>query len=321
MSKAKYHFNPKTLSYERIKVSTWQKVKKVLLHVLSSFSLGVCFFFIFAFFISSPYEKRLREENKRLSSQYKLLDKRLDEVQGVLEDLQQRDDNIYRVILGGQPISSSVRKGDYVSSRYEYLDDLSNADLVKTATKRVDEVRRMTYTQSRSYDEVIELSKNNKERLEHIPAIQPVCNKDLKYMASGYGRRVDPVYHTLKFHAGMDFAAPTGTKIFATGDGKVTLAEWKQGYGKCVVISHGYGYETLYAHMNDFNVRAGQEVRRGDVIGFVGSTGKSTGSHLHYEVHVNGSPVNPQNYYYADLSPEEYDKMLQLTENNAKVFD
>ena len=179
----------------------------------------------------------------------------------------------------------------------------------------------MTYAQSRSYDEVIELSKNNKERLEHIPAIQPVFNKDLKYMASGYGRRVDPVYHTLKFHAGMDFAAPTGTKIFATGDGKVTLAEWKQGYGKCVIISHGYGYETLYAHMNDFNVRAGQEVRRGDVIGFVGSTGKSTGSHLHYEVHVNGSPVNPQNYYYADLSPEEYDKMLQLTENNAKVFD
>ncbi|MBP5742023.1 MAG: M23 family metallopeptidase, partial [Paludibacteraceae bacterium] len=204
---------------------------------------------------------------------------------------------------------------------YEYLDDLTNADLVKATTKRVDEVRRMTYAQSRSYDEIVELSKNNKKRLEHIPAIQPVFNKDLKYMASGYGRRIDPVYHTPKFHAGMDFAAPTGTKIFATGDGKVTLAEWKQGYGKCVIISHGYGYETLYGHMHDFNVREGQEVRRGDVIGYVGSTGKSTGSHLHYEVHVNGSPVNPQNYYYADLSPEEYDRMLQLTANNAKVFD
>ncbi len=183
------------------------------------------------------------------------------------------------------------------------------------------ELRKQIYIQSKSYDDLILLSKNKEAMLECLPAIQPVLNKDLTRMASGYGWRIDPVYHSRRFHAGMDFTAPVGTDIYATGNGTVISSGWQQGYGNCVEINHGFGYVTLYGHMSSIKARVGQKVKRGDVIGLVGSTGKSTGPHLHYEVHLRGEIMNPQNYYFLDLSPAEYDRMVQMSNNSGQMFD
>jgi murein DD-endopeptidase MepM/ murein hydrolase activator NlpD len=198
---------------------------------------------------------------------------------------------------------------------------MTNSEIVVTTTKKLDELRKQLYIQSKSYDEIVLLAKNKETMLANLPAIQPVLNKNLKQMASGYGWRIDPIYRTRRFHAGMDFAASIGTSIYATGNGTIISAGWEQGYGNCVQINHGYGYLTLYGHMSAFKVRAGQTVKRGDVIGLVGSTGKSTGPHLHYEVHYKGEVMNPQNYYFLDLSPAEYDKMVQMSNNAGQMFD
>ncbi len=322
MPKTKYHFNPETLSYEKVDQSFKSRLKRFSIHFLTSFFLGIIFFLIFVFSVESPYQKNQRKEYNKVVSQYKVLSKQYDQVQEVLTDLQERDNNLYRVVFQADPIPLAVRKGDYsATNRYDYITDFTNNEIVRNTTQKVDEIRRQIYIQSKSFDDIVNLAKNHEKMLECMPAIQPVQNKDLKYMASGFGMRIDPVYHTPKFHAGMDFTAPTGTKIFATGDGVISFADWRQGYGNCVMVDHGFGYETLYGHMEKFNVHAGQKVKRGDVIGFVGSTGKSTGPHLHYEVHYKGQIMNPQNYYFQDLSPEDYDKMLQITNNSAQVFD
>ena len=199
--------------------------------------------------------------------------------------------------------------------------ELSNPDLIVQTSKKIDLISKQLYVQSKSFDEILDLSRQQKDRLQHIPSIQPVANKDLSRVASGYGTRIDPVYGTLRFHAGMDFTAKEGTDIYATGDGVVTLAEWKQGYGNCIIIDHGYGFETLYGHMSSYVAKRGQKVKRGELIGKIGSTGKSTGPHLHYEVHVKGKPDNPAKYYFMDLTPEEYDKMLQIAANHGQVMD
>lgn len=321
-SKPKFHFNPETLTYERIDNSWSHWLKKIGTHSMTGVLLGGVFFFIYLYTVESPGEKTLRKENYRILAQYQLLSKQLDRQQEVLADLQQRDDNLYRVVFQADPIPFSIRRGGYGGTdRYEKLKEMTNSELVVSTTKKLDELGRQIYIQSKSFDDVVTLAQNKEEMLACIPAIQPVLNKNLKHMASGYGMRIDPIYRVPKFHAGMDFTAPTGTKIFATGNGTVTYASWKQGYGNCVIITHGYGYETLYGHMSTIKVRVGQKVKRRDIIGLIGNTGKSTGPHLHYEVHVKGKPVNPSNYYYLDLSPADYDKMLQMTENSAQVFD
>ena len=270
----------------------------------------------------SPSEKQLRIENSRLLAQYNVLSRRLDEALGVMQGIQQRDDNLYRVVLQADPVADAIRKAGYGgTNRYEDLMDMANADLVVNTTQKMDMLNRQLYIQSKSFDEVVELFKDHDEMLKCIPAIQPVANKNLKYTASGYGTRIDPIYKTPKFHAGMDFSANIGTPIYATGNGVVKKAGWESGYGKLVIINHGFGYETWYAHLNDYDVRVGQKVVRGEVIGEVGNTGKSTGPHLHYEVHVKGKVVNPVNYYFMDLSAEDYDKMIELASNQGKVFD
>jgi murein DD-endopeptidase MepM/ murein hydrolase activator NlpD len=219
-------------------------------------------------------------------------------------------------------VAYAVRKAGYGgTNRYEDLMDLANADLVVNTTQKMDMLNRQLYIQSKSFDEVVELFKGQDEMLQSIPAIQPVANKDLKRTASGYGMRIDPIYKTAKFHAGMDFSANTGTPVYATGNGRVKKAGWQSGYGKIIIVDHGFGYETWYAHLNKYNVRVGQKVIRGEVIGEVGNTGKSTGPHLHYEVHLKGKVMNPVNYYFMDLSAEEYDKMIELAANQGKVFD
>ena len=251
-----------------------------------------------------------------------MLNSQVDQMQIVMTDLQQRDDNLYRVLFGAEPIPLSIRQGtqrkiDY----YEQLGQMTNSQLVADLALKVDILEKELYVQAKSYDEIVELTKTKEIRMEHIPAIQPVMNKDLKRVASGYGMRIDPVYHVRRFHQGMDFTAPTGTEVFATGNAKVEFAGWKQGYGNTVILDHGYGYKTLYAHLYKILVRKGQKVRRSDVIALVGNTGKSTGPHLHYEVRLNGRAVDPRNYYFYDLSPEEYDQMIQLSNNFGEMLD
>ncbi|MDR0873557.1 MAG: M23 family metallopeptidase [Prevotellaceae bacterium] len=322
MAKPKYHYNPETLRYERIDNSFRHRLGRIVLHLLTSMSAGILFFLLFVMILDSPYEKELQRENRRLKTQYNVLGKRLDVMQQILTDIEQRDNNMYRVIYQAEPIDESVRKATYSgSNRYEELLGYSSSELMTDLTQKTDRISKQLYVQSKSFDEIVTLAKQNEDKLLAIPAIQPVLNKDLKQTASGYGMRIDPIYKTPKFHAGMDFSAATGSDIFATGNGVVTLAGWKQGYGNCIIIRHGYGYETLYGHLSKIKVRNGAKVTRGEVIGEVGNTGKSTGPHLHYEVHYRNKPTDPRNYYFMDLSPEEYDQMLQISANFGQVFD
>jgi len=320
--KIKYHFNADSLSFERIQKNALDWFKSFLLHSFTGISMGLVFFAIYLSFFETPDAKKFREENEKLQSQYKVLQLQSKHIQGVLVDLEQRDDNLYRAILQAEPIPKQIREGSFSgTNRYATFSDMQNADLVTYTTQQVDQLAKMAYTQSKSYDVLIDLVKNKEVRLLSIPAIQPVLNKDMKTVASGYGRRIDPIYRVPTFHSGMDFSAPSGADVFATGEGRVTLAGWKQGYGNCIQINHGYNYETLYAHLSRVNVRVGQKVVRGDIIGEVGSTGKSTGPHLHYEVHFRGEPQNPSNYYYLDLSPAEYDRMIRISSNFGQTMD
>lgn len=322
MRKVYYIYNPKTRTYDRIYPTVRQRALSILRRLFIGMGLGAASFILLLWIFGSPSEKELRIENSRLVAQYNVLSRRLDQALGVMKDIQQRDDNLYRVVLQADPIADAVRKAGYGgTNRYEELMDMANSDLVVNTTQKMDMLDRQLYIQSQSFDEVVALCKEHDDMLKCIPAIQPVSNKELKHTASGYGMRIDPIYKTAKFHEGMDFSANIGTPIYATGNGTVIKAGWQSGYGKVVIINHGYGYETLYAHMNDIDVRVGQKVIRGEVIGKVGNTGKSTGPHLHYEVHVKGKVVNPVNYYFMDLNADDYDRMIQLAANHGKVFD
>ena len=320
--KTYYLYNPNTLSYERVYPSTKDRFFGILKQLSIGILVGVGLFFLFSRIFDSPYETLLKKENKLLQTQYEVLSLRLNNALEVLDDIQQRDENLYRAIFQTESIPESVRKSGFGgANRYEHLMSLSNADLVVATTQKMDMLNKQLYVQSNSLEELFDLGKNQEERSKCIPAIQPIANKDLKRTASGYGMRMDPIYRTPRFHNGMDFSAKVGTDIYATGNGKVTFAGWRQGYGNCMIIDHGYGYETVYGHMNKFKARVGQKVQRGEVIGEVGNTGKSTGPHLHYEVIVRGKHDNPSKYYYMDLTPEEYDRMIQIADNHGQVMD
>jgi len=279
--------------------------------------------FVFFTFFDSPKEKMLNREIENMVFQYNQIKDKLNQISLVMADLQNRDDNIYRVIFEAEPIPNSIRKAGYGGvNRYETLKGYNNSDLIINTTKKLDQISKQLYIQSKSFDEIIELAKHKSEMLAAIPAIQPVSNKNLSRMASGFGPRIDPIYKTKKFHAGMDFSAKTGTPIYATGNGKVIrVRKSRKGYGNHVKIDHGYGYVTLYAHMQKYIVKKGQKVKRGEVIGYVGNTGKSVAPHLHYEVHKNGKKVNPVNFFYNDLTSEEYEKMIILSSQNNQSFD
>lgn len=322
MRKVYYIYNPRTQSYDRIYPTVRQRFLGGMRRLFSGMGLGAGFFLLLLWVFGSPSEKELRKENSHLLAQYTVLSKRLDEALGVMQDIQQRDDNLYRVILQADPIPSDVRSAGFASTnRYEELMQLANARLVVNTTQKLDLLRKQLYIQSRSFDEVVNMCKEHDEMLQCMPAIQPVANKNLKQTASGYGVRIDPVYGTPKFHAGMDFSANIGTDVYATGNGTVVQMGWKTGYGNLIVIDHGFGYQTWYAHLNAFHTRVGKKVVRGEVIGEVGNTGKSTGPHLHYEVHFKGNIMNPVNYYFMDLDAEDYDEMIRIAANHGKVFD
>ena len=237
MAKKKFHFNSETLSYEQIEHTITHWLKQFLIHTLSGMSLGAVFFFIFVTFVDSPEEKQLGQEKSHMQAQYKVLQRQFGEMQEVVSDLQERDDNLYRVIFQADPIPFSVRRAAATNNDYyEQLLDMTNSEVVVSTTQKLNELKKELYIQSKSYDELVSLAKNKENMLQNLPAIQPVLNKDLKQMASGYGWRIDPVYRTRRFHAGMDFAAPTGADIYATGNGQVISAGWQQGYGNCVQI-------------------------------------------------------------------------------------
>ena len=323
MAKIKYYYDTKTLSYKPIKLNSSEKIRGYFIFFLSSILLSFFILLIFYQFFDSPKEKRLKLEIQNLTSQYEVINNDMKQVETVLDEIQERDDNIYRVIFEADPIPTSIRKQGFGGvNRYEKLLGLSNSELMINTSKKIDQLTKQLYLQSKSFDEVIDLAKNKSNMLASIPAIQPVANKDLKRMASGYGYRIHPIYKTRKMHYGMDFSAKTGTEIYATGDGVVSkIKRSKRGYGNYVKINHGFGYETLYAHMSKYIVKRGQKVKRGEVIGYVGNSGISTAPHLHYEVRKDNKKINPMNFYYNDLSPEEYEKMLEISLQSNQSLD
>lgn len=323
MKKVKYYYNTHTLRYEKLVDSFRSK----LIRVIGFLSATGVFAFIIVYlaytYLDSPKEKNMKSELAQMQIQYDLLNKKLDDVNDVISDLEDRDDNIYRVIFEADPIPESVREaGIGGTNRYADLENYNNSELMISTAKKIDKIRSKLYIQSKSYDQLATLIKSKEELLASIPAIQPVSNKKLKHIASGFGMRVDPIYKVPVVHEGIDFSAPVGTPIYATGNGTVTSVDYgNNGYGNHLVINHGYGYQTLYGHMSKIKVKRGQQVKRGDVIGYVGNTGKSTGPHCHYEVIRNGKKINPINFFYNDLTPAEYQKVLELAEQNGQSLD
>lgn len=316
--KVYYRYNEQSGSYERVYPSRKSRWIAAVSRMVLSVVLGALVFFLLNGVIDLPKERMLRAENERLHDDLDMLSARMDHAQAVMSDLADRDNNFYRVMMQADRISDSKR---YAGLERSALGSLNDKSLAGELIAKMDLLEREIVVQSQSFDELRRLAGSRADRLSHIPAIQPVSELMLKQMASGYGRRVDPVYGTMKFHEGMDFACDVGTPVYATGDGIVNAADWHSGYGNRIDIDHGFGYLTRYAHLSKISVKPGQSVKRGDLIGLSGNTGKSTGPHLHYEVRLKDVPQNPVNYYFYDLTPEEYAAMIEHAENAGHVMD
>ncbi|MDD3876289.1 MAG: M23 family metallopeptidase [Bacteroidales bacterium] len=313
MAKTKYHFDHKSLTFKKVQ-RNFKDIFKKAVFLFSGFVVFSTVAVILAFyFVDSPKEKALRREIERFKTQHEIINERLDIITAVLQDIQQRDDNIYRVILEAEPVSEAERNAGIGGvNRYAELENYDNSVLMTNVATKLDKISRQLYVQSKSFDEVLEMARNKSEMLASIPSIVPLSNATSR-LVSGFGYRVHPIYKTLRMHTGVDFTAPRGTPVYASGNGTVKNINRRHfsGYGILCVIDHGYGYETLYGHLSRLNVRPGQKVVRGEVIGYVGSSGLSVGPHLHYEVLKNGNPVNPINFFYNDLTPEEYEIIIE----------
>ncbi len=320
MFKAKYKYNPKTLSYEKVKLTPKGMIVKLFSYMIAG-SVFSLFVIVLAYnFFESPKERAQRREIEQFKLQYKLLDDRIAHLSEVLSDMQDRDDNIYRVILEAEPIASSERRAGYGGvNRYAKLDGYRNSSTIIEATKKVDMLTSQMYVQSKSFDEVFELAKNKEVMMWHIPAIQPL-NKNDGRIVSGYGQRFHPILKHRRMHWGIDISAPQGTPIYATADGVINFTGRKGTYGNAVVIDHGYGYETLYGHMDEYIVKRKQKVKRGQIIGYVGNTGLSRAPHVHYEVMKDGKKINPVNFFYNDFTPEEFEKILEFAARDNQVL-
>lgn len=323
MPKSKYKFNHETLSFIKVRASLKQKLLRGFTYLMSTIVITIVYYSIYTSFFDTPKERGLKREREELRLQFELLNGKYEQVEAVLKDIQQRDENIYRTIFEAEPIPISVRTGGIGGTdRYSELEDLSNSDIVIEATKKLDKITKEIYIQTKSFDEIIDLAKNKEEMVKSIPAIQPISNKDLTRVASPFGVRIHPYYKVLKMHAGMDFTAPTGTEVYATGDGIIVdVDRSKRGYGNTIIIDHGFGYKTLYAHLSEILVGVGRKVKRGEVIGLVGNTGMSLAPHLHYEVRKHDEPINPVNFYFNDLTPEQYEKIIILAANSGQSLD
>ena len=325
MSKVKYYYDSENLAYKRVQTKKRKKFGYIVLFLMSSLLFG---FLIFVLLINTSYfetpkDKIQAREIEVLQLNYKVLNKKLDLMDEVLAAVENRDNNIYRIYFNTMPISDEERKAGFGGvNRYKDLQGFNNSELIENTTKRVDILTKELVIQSKSLDDIVLLAKQKEKLLAAIPAIQPVKNEDLKHMASGYGYRSDPFTKIKKFHYGMDFTSKTGTPIYATGDGVIYKADASlSGYGNHVEINHGYGYKTLYAHLSKYNCKPGQRVKRGDLIGYVGSTGRSQAPHLHYEVLKDGVHVNPLNFYYGSISAKEYLEISKLANQENQSLD
>jgi murein DD-endopeptidase MepM/ murein hydrolase activator NlpD len=324
MAKVKYRFNPESLSFDKVRTSFKVWIIKAFTFFTASIVISIIYYIIFSYFFDSPKEKALVRVNEQMKLQYELTQKRINDMSSVLDDIQQRDDNIYRIIFEAEPIPKSIREAGFGGvNRYEALEKATNSELVSETVKKLDIISKRLYVQSKSYDEVIEKAMNKEHMLACLPGIQPVSNENLKRTSSGWGWRIHPLYKIRQFHSGQDFAAPIGTDVYSTADGIVEKVESStySGYGNCIVVDHGFGYRTLYGHLSRFNVKVGQKVKRGNIIGFVGNTGFSTGPHLHYEVIKNGEKVNPVNFFFNDLSAEQFDEVIRISGNGGQTLD
>ncbi len=319
--KAYYKYNPLTRQYDRVYPTAKERWWSVVRHLLVGIGVGAVIFVVVYFVIDLPKERALREQNDHLRSRLQELSSQADRAIAVMTDIEARDNNFYRVMMQADPLTPARRYAG-LETRPQYADSASEADrIVDAVSAKLDLLDRQVYSQIRSFDALRDLAYGQRDRIANIPAIQPVSESKLRTMASGYGYRRDPVYGTTKFHEGMDFSAPIGTPVYATGRGRVAFAGWKSGYGNVVEIDHGYNYLTRYAHLSRVDVSEGQSVDRGEQIGAVGNTGKSTGPHLHYEVRYKGEPQNPVNFYFYDLTPQQYDDMIRQAENAGHVMD
>lgn len=321
LCKTKYRFNNETLEYEQIEI----KWKKLLKHfIYSVLAVGVLTYIFIQIFISSietPKEILLAKQNEILKNKYFEMHSKLDSFSMRLSLLNRADDSVYRAVFGERPISKPIRLAGIGGNKTIYSDSADYNQLVKNTNQKLQQLSNQFKISEKSYAELLEKAKKEKKRLKHIPAIMPVHNKNLERTGSGFGKRFHPILGIWRMHEGLDFNAPEGTRIFATGDGNVKKTYRSKTFGNCVIIDHGYGYETFYAHLQKFNVKQGAQVKRGDVIGFMGTTGLSSGVHLHYEVHLNGKEVDPVNYFYNDLSPEQYQHIIELASGFKNSMD
>ncbi|MBX2846104.1 MAG: M23 family metallopeptidase [Saprospiraceae bacterium] len=323
MKKQKYYYNPESLTYEKARSSWRWRLLKATAYLGTILFLAGALSIVFINFFETPKEKLLERELQSMQEEFLDMEERMQDSDEILENLAQRDENIYRVIFEAEPISDEIRKsGLGGGNRYSYLNGLRNGELIKRSRTRLDQLEKQLAIQSQSYDELKALVASKEEMLASIPAIRPVKDKEDHWLSSGFGRRFHPIYKTRKMHPGLDFSAPVGADIFATGNGIVKRVEKKRtGYGYNVIIQHGYGYETLYAHLSEILVTKGQRIQRGELIGKVGNTGTSTAPHLHYEVIYNGSKINPIHFFFNDLSPEQYEEILEQAELSNKSLD
>lgn len=323
MAKQQFKYNPKTLSYEEVKISFGRKVFRVVLWLAPNILVAVLLTFIFARQLDAPQDRLLKEQLAQQERELKRLNKDMDLSLEALKEIQGRDEEMYRKALHAKAFPDELRTmGTGGSDRYAYLSDLPNSKLLSSTSKKLDELERTLYAQSLSFNELAKLVQQKEQMVLCIPSIQPVRNSDLKRPIGGFGVRIDPIYRTRMMHSGLDFTADKGTEVYVTGDGVVEIVDSKRwGYGKSIIVNHGFGYKTLYAHLSEFKVKEGQKVKRGELIGLIGSTGKSTGPHLHYEVIKDGIKVNPIAYFHTDLTPEQYEQMLEMSENSHEAMD
>jgi murein DD-endopeptidase MepM/ murein hydrolase activator NlpD len=323
MKKIKYFFNTHTLRFEKIEVPFKVRLLQTIGFIVASLAVGVLFVAILFQYIDSPKERLLRQQNIAYKESYAVLQERMKQLELQMVELEQRDNEVYRSIFEATPIPDSARVKEMLAkNEIRLIQALSNTELIENMRNQLNNLSLRMSFQSKSFVEITTMVKNKEKLLRAIPAIQPISNKNLKRVASGFGYRIDPLYKDFRLHAGLDFSAPTGTPIYATSDGVVQSAGFStDGYGNKVVINHGYGFQTLYAHMVRVKAKAGQTVKRGEVIGYVGSTGKSTGSHLHYEVIKRGAKVDPVYYFFNDLTPAQFDRLLKEAAANKQSLD
>ncbi len=324
MAKVKYYYDEETLSYREIKIKKGRRVAFIATATLGCFLGGFILLMVFLNLpqIETPKEKKLARELENMQLQFAMLDKKMNRAEGVLQNVEERDDNIYRIYFEAQPISEAERMSGFGGvNRYENLEGYDNSDLIIKANKQMDKLQKRIVVESKSLDEIAELAKNKEALLAAMPAIQPIENKDLRRISSGYGYRYHPILKIGRMHNGIDFASNVGANVYATGAGTIKKAARVSGYGNLIEIDHGFGFVTRYAHLSKIEVRAGQKVKRGQIIGEVGNTGISTGPHVHYEIHKNGKIVNPINYFHGDLTPEEYSILLERSELKNQSMD